>query len=74
MIIGLGIGITIILWQQYVGFFPLQGGIVEFYPVELELLDLLAVVGVTLGIGVAASLLPVSVMLRSSKLQVVTAN
>ncbi|MDC1211859.1 ABC transporter permease [bacterium] len=74
MAIGLGVGVVIILLQQFVGFFPLQGGIVEFYPVELEWADLLAVIAVTTGIGFGASLLPVSVMLRSSKLQVVTAN
>ena len=74
MTIGLGIGVIIILLQEHIGFFPLQGGIVEFYPVELEWMDLLAVIAVTIGIGSVASLLPVSVMLRASKLQVVTSN
>jgi lipoprotein-releasing system permease protein len=74
MATGLGVGVVIILLQQFVGFFPLQGGIVEFYPVELEWADLLAVIAVTTGIGFGASLMTVSVMLRSSKLQVVTAN
>ena len=74
MTIGLGIGSLIILLQEHIGFFPLQGGIVEFYPVELEWMDLLAVIAVTIGIGSVASLLPVSVMLRASKLQVVSSN
>ena len=74
MTIGLGIGVLIILLQEHIGFFPLQGGIVEFYPVELEWMDLLAVIAVTIGIGSVASLLPVSVMLRASKLQVVSSN
>lgn len=67
--IGLGLGSTIILLQQYVGFFPLQGGIVEFYPVKLELVDLFAVVGVTLSIGLGASYIPVKSLLNEKKLQ-----
>jgi ABC-type lipoprotein release transport system permease subunit len=55
--------------QQYVGFFPLQGGIVEFYPVKLELVDLFAVVGVTLSIGLGASYIPVKSLLNEKKLQ-----
>ncbi|HAW19581.1 MAG TPA: hypothetical protein DCX14_05300 [Flavobacteriales bacterium] len=70
--IGLGLGVTIILLQQYVGFFPLQGGIVEFYPVELEIPDVLAVIGVTFGIGLLASFLPVTALLRAKRLQVVS--
>lgn len=71
MLFGLGIGVSIILMQQYIGFFPLQGGIVEFYPVKLEILDLFSVIGVTLAIGLTASWLPVRIMLRHSKLQAV---
>ena len=67
--IGLGLGSTIILLQQYVGVFPLQGGIVEFYPVKLELVDLFAVVGVTLSIGLGASYIPVKSLLNEKKLQ-----
>ena len=67
--IGLGLGSTIILLQQYVGFFPLQGGIVEFYPVKLEMGDLFAVVGVTLSIGLGASYIPVKSLLNEKKLQ-----
>jgi lipoprotein-releasing system permease protein len=70
--IGLGLGILIILLQQYVGFFPLHGGIVEFYPVELEIPDVIAVVGVTFGIGFLASFLPVFALLHKKRLQVVS--
>ena len=69
---GLGLGIVIILLQQYVGFFPLHGGIVEFYPVELEIPDVIAVVGVTFGIGFLASFLPVFALLHKKRLQVVS--
>lgn len=69
---GLTIGVAIILLQQYIGFFPLEGGIVDFYPVELEFGDLLAVGSVSLGIGLMASLLPVAYLLRESRLQTIT--
>ncbi|MEZ4720463.1 MAG: FtsX-like permease family protein [Flavobacteriales bacterium] len=69
---GLSLGIALILAQQYIGFFPLQGGIVEFYPVSLELPDVLAVLCVSGLIGWGASLLPVSVLLKASNLQTMT--
>ncbi|GAB5537929.1 MAG: FtsX-like permease family protein [Salibacteraceae bacterium] len=72
--IGLGVGAVIILLQQYIGFFPLQGGIVEFYPVELEILDVLAVLGVSFSIGLGASFIPVSVLLSNKRLQTVVSN
>lgn len=70
-LIGLGIGSILVLLQYYVGFFPLEGGIVEFYPVELKLLDVLAVSGVVFSIGLIASLIPVRVLLNKKRLQVV---
>lgn len=70
-LLGLGFGIIIILLQQCVGFFPLQGGLVEYYPVELHLMDIVAVVSVVFGIGLLASLLPVKVLLTRDRLQTV---
>jgi len=70
--LGLGLGIIVILLQQYVGFFPLQGGLVEYYPVELHLLDVLAVLAVVFLIGFGASLLPVRVLLKRARLQSIT--
>lgn len=69
---GLAIGVTIILLQQYLGFFPLEGGIVEFYPVELEVGDVLAVCSVSLGIGIIASSIPVAFLLKESRLQAIS--
>lgn len=70
--VGLGFGIAIILLQQHVGFFPLEGGLVEYYPVELHLPDALAVLAVVFVIGFAASLLPVRVLLKRQRLQSIT--
>lgn len=69
--VGLGIGIALVLVQQYVGFFPLQGGLVEFYPVDLKWGDLLAVTLVVGSIGALASYIPVRVLLNDSRLQTV---
>lgn len=69
---GLGLGIALVVLQQVVGFFPLEGGIVEFYPVSLEWGDVAAVLGVSALIGWGASLLPVKVLLRPSRLQTIS--
>jgi len=71
---GLLIGVTIVSLQEYIGFFPLEGGIVKYYPVRLELLDLASVMAVSFVIGFAASWLPSAVLLRSSKLQTMVAS
>lgn len=57
--IGIGLGSVLVLAQQYIGFFPLQGGIVEYYPVALRVEDLLAIIGIVGLIGLGASWLPV---------------
>ena len=72
--IGMGVGITLILIQQYIGFFPLQGGLVEFYPVELHLTDILAVSGVVFTIGLLASVIPVKTLLNQQRLHKVTSS
>lgn len=69
---GLVIGAVVLLIQQHIGFFPLQGGLVEYYPVELQLMDVLAVAFMALTIGFVASLIPVSVLLKSSRLQTIS--
>lgn len=65
---GLGIGVTLVLLQQYVGFFPLEGGLVEYYPMRFSITDLAAVIAVVFAIGLAASFIPVRVLLQSKKL------
>lgn len=70
-LVGLGLGIALILIQQYIGFFPLEGGLVAFYPVELKAGDLLAVMLVVSTIGALASYIPVRVLLNDRRLQTV---
>lgn len=66
---GLSLGVLIVLAQQYIGLVPLEGGLVDYYPVALSGRDLLAVVLVAGGVGMAASWLPVRVLLRDQRLQ-----
>ena len=72
--VGMGLGISLILIQQYIGFFPLQGGLVDFYPVELHLVDVLAVSGVVFTIGLLASVIPVKTLLNQKRLHKVTSS
>ncbi len=65
---GLGIGVTLVLLQQYVGFFPLEGGLVEYYPMRFSITDLAAVIAVVFVIGLTASFIPVRVLLQQKKL------
>ncbi|MDP4844564.1 MAG: ABC transporter permease [Salibacteraceae bacterium] len=67
-IVGLGIGVTLVLLQQYVGFFPLEGGLVEYYPMRFSITDLAAVIAVVFVIGLTASFIPVRVLLQQKKL------
>lgn len=67
-VIGVSTGIALVLLQYYVGFFPLQGGLVEYYPVQIEVLDVLAVLGVVLLIGSIASLIPVRILLNARRM------
>jgi lipoprotein-releasing system permease protein len=65
---GLGIGVTLVLLQQYVGFFPLEGGLVEYYPMRFSITDLAAVIAVVFVIGLTASFIPVRLLLQQKKL------
>ncbi|MCH2198494.1 MAG: hypothetical protein MK081_06905 [Flavobacteriales bacterium] len=49
--IGLFLGLSLCLLQQYVGILRLQGSIVEFYPVEIRFLDVIGVMATVLIIG-----------------------
>ncbi len=64
---GLVIGTTIILLQQHFGFLKLHGGfIIDAYPVDLKLTDLVIVVATVLLIGTLASWYPVRYLIRKT--------
>ncbi len=55
---GLVLGMVLILLQSEVGLLPLQDSVVEFYPVALELGDVLAVSATFMTIGLLAAWFP----------------
>ena len=57
--IGLILGYILSWIQQHIGIIPLEGGIVDYYPVIIRARDLLLVAGIVLGIGLMFSWLPV---------------
>lgn len=65
--IGMGLGLLLTLGQQYIGFLRLGAdSIVEYYPVALNLMDFITVLGTVLVLGFLASWLPVHFMLRKT--------
>ena len=56
---GLILGVILCLLQQHVGLLRLEGGIVEYYPVEVNPVELLYILATVLIIGVLTSWYPV---------------
>jgi ABC-type lipoprotein release transport system permease subunit len=63
-ITGLGIGIILVALQSQFGFIPVQGLLIDHYPVELQITDVLSIIAIILVIGSLAALLPARVVLR----------
>lgn len=62
--IGILLGITLCLLQEYVGLLRLQGGIVNFYPVKMQGGDFVYIILTVTLIGLFASWYPVRVLTR----------
>lgn len=56
---GLVLGVILCLLQQHIGLLRLEGGIVEYYPVEVNPVELLYILATVLIIGVLTSWYPV---------------
>jgi len=59
---GLLIGIGVVLLQQYFKIIPLEGSIVDYYPVELQLSDMLIILSTVLVMGAISTYLPVKIL------------
>lgn len=64
-IIGMLLGVVVVVLQQTFGLIPVQGLLVEHYPVELHLSDLLLIFVLVLGIGSVAAYLPTKFILKA---------
>lgn len=62
--IGIFVGVILVLLQNYFGLIPLQGAIVEHYPVELRLVDIIAVSVCVVGLGSLGAIAPVVLILK----------
>lgn len=63
-IIGLVLGYLFCIAQIQFGLIPLEGGIVEYYPIEMRLEDFFAVFGIVLATGLISSIVPVRYFTR----------
>ncbi len=63
---GMALGIILILLQEYVGLIRLEGGIVEYYPVELKWMEMVYILITVLVIGFLTSWYPVRQLTRRS--------
>jgi lipoprotein-releasing system permease protein len=63
-IVGLGLGVILVLLQEHVGLIRLEGGIVEYYPVELKISELFYILLTVLIIGFLTAWYPVRNLTR----------
>jgi len=59
---GLVVGVALVLLQQFFKFVPLEGSIVDYYPVELRLTDMLIILLTVLIMGAISTYLPVKIL------------
>lgn len=62
--VGLTLGIILVVLQSQFGFIPVQGLLIDHYPVELHLVDVLSIMAIVLTIGSLAAMLPAKVVLK----------
>ena len=61
---GVGLGFLFVFLQQNFGLIRLQGGLVEYYPVEINSPDLIAIFALVLICGLISSIVPVQIFTR----------
>lgn len=61
---GIGLGFLFVYLQRTYGLIRLEGGLVEFYPVEINSPDLLAIFALVLVCGLISSIVPVQIFTR----------
>jgi lipoprotein-releasing system permease protein len=62
--VGLLLGIILVVLQSYFGFIPVEGLLIDHYPVELKWIDVLSIAGIIIVIGSLAAMLPSRVVLN----------
>jgi lipoprotein-releasing system permease protein len=62
--LGVGLGFLFVYLQKNVGLISLEGGLVDYYPVDISSGDLIAIFGLVLACGVLSSIVPVQIFTR----------
>jgi lipoprotein-releasing system permease protein len=63
-LIGIGLGVLICYLQIWFQFIPMEGMIIEAYPVEVEILDILYIIITVLIVGFISSYFPVKYLIK----------
>lgn len=61
---GIALGFLFVYLQQTFGLIRLEGGLVDYYPVEIDGSDLIAIFGLVLACGLLSSIVPVQIFTR----------
>jgi lipoprotein-releasing system permease protein len=61
---GLCIGVIVVLLQQYYHWVPLEGSIIDYYPVELRWNDLVIILSTVVFMGAISTIIPVRILSR----------
>lgn len=62
--VGLCLGLLLVYLQQNYGLIRLEGGLVDYYPVEIANTDLLAIFALVVSCGIVSSIAPVQIFTR----------
>jgi ABC-type lipoprotein release transport system permease subunit len=62
--VGLCLGLLLVYLQQNYGLIRLEGGLVDYYPVEIAKTDLLAIFALVVSCGIISSIAPVQIFTR----------
>lgn len=64
MLLGLGLGYLVCIIQLKIGVLKMDGGMVEYFPVDIRISDFLVILAITTVIGMAAAYFPSKVLIK----------
>ena len=68
-VVGLFLGVLLVVFQAQFGFIPVEGLLVDYYPVELKLIDVLSILSIIIVVGSFAAILPSRIVLSRFNLK-----
>lgn len=67
-VVGLFLGVLLVIAQSQFGFIPVEGLLIDYYPVELQMTDVFSILAIIIVIGSFAAMLPSRVVLGRLKI------